>query len=149
MQIAHLVLDYMNTLLWPAVAVFGIAVFRRAIKGKIPSLSEIAAGSFSATFDTSTEEAASMAGDENAESPKGITIDQFTRITAKGYAEARTIGESLREGRPVLLDLTEVSEADAKRLVDFCAGAAFLSFGSMEKVTNRLFIVTSSVQYSA
>jgi cell division inhibitor SepF len=48
-------------------------------------------------------------------------------ITVKltGFSEARVIGEKFREGKPVILDMTEMDDAGARRLVDFAAGLAF------------------------
>lgn len=36
--------------------------------------------------------------------------------------EARTIGESFRDGVPVIMNLSDMEDVDAKRLVDFAAG---------------------------
>lgn len=58
------------------------------------------------------------------------------------YNEARTIGERFREGTPVIMNLTEMDEADAKRLVDFAAGLAFGLRGTIERVTNRVFLLS-------
>jgi len=46
--------------------------------------------------------------------------------------------------------LSEMAEADAKRLVDFAAGLAFGLRGSMERVTNRVFLLSpANVQVTA
>ncbi|WP_018350883.1 cell division protein SepF [Longispora albida] len=58
------------------------------------------------------------------------------------YNEARTIGERFRDGTPVIMNLTEMDEADAKRLVDFAAGLAFGLRGTIERVTNRVFLLS-------
>lgn len=58
------------------------------------------------------------------------------------YNEARTIGEHFRESVPVIMNLTEMDESDAKRLVDFAAGLAFGLRGSIERVTNRVFLLS-------
>src|SRR5262249_22001920 len=49
---------------------------------------------------------------------------QITTLHPTSYAEARTIGEHFRDGYPVIMNLTEMDEPDAKRLVDFAAGRA-------------------------
>jgi cell division inhibitor SepF len=56
--------------------------------------------------------------------------------------EARTIGERYREGAPVIMNLTDLDDADARRLVDFAAGLAFAMRGSMDKVTNKVFLIS-------
>ncbi|GGM37790.1 cell division protein SepF [Longimycelium tulufanense] len=69
----------------------------------------------------------------------------FSRITTlqpRSYSEARTIGEHYREGIPVIINLTDMDDADAKRLVDFAAGLAFALRGSIDKITNRVFLLS-------
>ena len=41
----------------------------------------------------------------------------------------------------MILDMTEMSDADARRLVDFAAGLAFALRGSIDKVTTRVFML--------
>jgi cell division inhibitor SepF len=75
---------------------------------------------------------------------------QITTLHPTTYNEARTIGEHFRDGVPVIMNLTEMAEADAKRLVDFAAGLAFGLHGSMERVTNRVFLLSpANVQVTA
>jgi cell division inhibitor SepF len=66
----------------------------------------------------------------------------ITTLHPTTYREARTIGEHFREGTPVIMNLTEMEEADARRLVDFGAGLAFGLHGTMERVTNRVFLLS-------
>ncbi|MGH3902878.1 MAG: cell division protein SepF [Pseudonocardiaceae bacterium] len=58
------------------------------------------------------------------------------------YNEARPIGERYREGTPVIMNLTGMEDKDAKRLVDFAAGLAFALRGSIDKVTNKVFLLS-------
>jgi cell division inhibitor SepF len=67
---------------------------------------------------------------------------RITTLHPTTYNEARTIGEHFREGIPVIMNLTEMDESDAKRLVDFAAGLAFGLRGSIERVTNRVFLLS-------
>ncbi len=69
-------------------------------------------------------------------------LSKITTLHPRSYSEARTIGEQYRDGTPVIMNLTEMEEADAKRLVDFAAGLAFAMRGSIEKVTNRVFLLS-------
>ena len=71
--------------------------------------------------------------------------DQGTRIatvTPDGFRDARGIGEMFREGIPVIVNLTTMDSADAKRVVDFAAGLTFGLRGSIERVANRVFLLT-------
>jgi cell division inhibitor SepF len=67
---------------------------------------------------------------------------RITTLHPRTYNEARQIGESFRDGKPVIMNLTEMDDADAKRLVDFAAGLSFGLRGSIERVTNKVFLLS-------
>jgi len=70
---------------------------------------------------------------------------EFTRITTlhpRTYNEARVIGEHFREGTPVIMNLSEMDDNDAKRLVDFAAGLIFAVYGSIERITSKVFLLS-------
>jgi cell division inhibitor SepF len=69
-------------------------------------------------------------------------LARITTLQPRSYNEARTIGERYRDGIPVIMNLTELDDAAAKRLVDFAAGLAFALRGSIDKVTSRVFLLT-------
>ena len=68
-------------------------------------------------------------------------LARITTLHPRTYNEARTIGEHFREGIPVIMNLTEMVNSDAKRLVDFAAGLIFGLHGSIDRVTNRVFLL--------
>jgi len=79
--------------------------------------------------------------------PRRSTIEasdayRITTMHPRTYNEARTIGEHFREGIPVIINLTDMDDSDAKRLVDFSAGLVFGLHGSIERVTNKVFLLT-------
>jgi cell division inhibitor SepF len=76
--------------------------------------------------------------------PVSQTTDlaRITTLHPRTYNEARTIGEHFREGTPVIMNLTEMVDSDAKRLVDFAAGLIFGLRGSIERVTNKVFLLS-------
>jgi cell division inhibitor SepF len=79
-----------------------------------------------------------------APGPTGI-VAEMSRITTlhpRTYNEARTVGENFREGTPVIMNLSEMDDNDAKRLVDFAAGLVFATRGSIERVTNKVFLLS-------
>jgi cell division inhibitor SepF len=89
-----------------------------------------------------------------AERPSLVEDDerryQITTLHPTTYNEARTIGEHFRDSVPVIMNLTEMDESDAKRLVDFAAGLAFGLRGTIERVTNRVFLLSpANVQVTA
>jgi cell division inhibitor SepF len=75
---------------------------------------------------------------------------QITTLHPTTFREARAIGEHFREGVPVIINLTDMAESDARRLVDFAAGLAFGLQGTIERVTNRVFLISpADVQVTA
>lgn len=69
-------------------------------------------------------------------------LRRITTVHPRTYNDAKVIGESFRSGTPVIMNLTEMSDADAKRLVDFSAGLAFGLHGAIERVTNKVFLLS-------
>jgi cell division inhibitor SepF len=74
--------------------------------------------------------------------PSRYPLGRIVTVHPTSYYEARTIGEHYRDGTPVIMNLTEMEDAEAKRLVDFAAGLAFALRGSMDKVTNKVFLIS-------
>ncbi len=75
-------------------------------------------------------------------SPEAVSMSRITTIHPRTYNEAKTIGENFRDGIPVIMNLTDMSDADAKRLVDFAAGLVFGLRGSIERVTSKVFLLS-------
>ncbi|MGH3829939.1 MAG: cell division protein SepF [Pseudonocardiaceae bacterium] len=69
-------------------------------------------------------------------------LARIVTLHPRTYNEARPIGERYREGNPVIINLTAMEDRDAKRLVDFAAGLAFALRGSIDKVTNKVFLLS-------
>jgi cell division inhibitor SepF len=74
--------------------------------------------------------------------PRQVELARITTLHPRTYNEARTIGEHFREGTPVIMNLTEMVDSDARRLVDFAAGLIFGLRGSIDKVTNKVFLLS-------
>jgi cell division inhibitor SepF len=75
-------------------------------------------------------------------STSSYPLGRIVTLHPSTYNEARAIGEAYREGTPVIMNLTDMDDADAKRLVDFAAGLAFALRGSIDKVTNKVFLIS-------
>ena len=69
-------------------------------------------------------------------------LSRITTLHPRTYNEARTVGENFREGTPVIMNLSEMDDADAKRLVDFAAGLVFATRGTIERITNKVFLLS-------
>jgi cell division inhibitor SepF len=71
-----------------------------------------------------------------------VEMSRITTLHPRTYNEARVIGEHFRDGTPVIMNLTEMDDADAKRLVDFAAGLIFGCRGTIERVTSKVFLLS-------
>lgn len=74
--------------------------------------------------------------------PAPAEVQRISTVHPRSYNEAKTIGESFRAGTPVIMNLTDMGDADAKRLVDFAAGLVFGLHGSIERVTSKVFLLS-------
>ena len=74
--------------------------------------------------------------------PEVADLSRIVSVRPRSYNEARVIGENFRDGIPVIMNLTDMSDADAKRLVDFAAGLVFGLRGSIERVTSKVFLLS-------
>lgn len=69
-------------------------------------------------------------------------VSRIITVHPRTYNEARTIGESFRDGVPVIMNLSDMEDSDAKRLVDFSAGLIFGLRGSIERITSKVFLLS-------
>ena len=96
------------------------------------------------------QDAAGTESARPAPAPQPADLTRITTLHPRTYNEARTIGEHFREGTPVIMNLTEMVDSDAKRLVDFAAGLIFGLRGSIDRVTNRVFLLSpASIEVTA
>jgi cell division inhibitor SepF len=66
------------------------------------------------------------------------------------FADAQEIGDRLKANQPVIVNLQNVERDLARRMIDFCSGAAYALGGSMDKVADQVFLLTpSNVEVSA
>ena len=96
------------------------------------------------TFRTepTTERRASVATQTDWKPVASAEITRIETVHPRSYNDARRIGEEYREGVPVIMNLSELDDADAKRIVDFAAGLVFGLRGSIERVTNKVFLLS-------
>ena len=74
--------------------------------------------------------------------PRMADVSRIITVHPRTYNEARTIGEHFRDGVPVIMNLSEMEDVDAKRLVDFAAGLIFGLRGTIERVTSKVFLLS-------
>ncbi|MFD0705190.1 cell division protein SepF [Alloscardovia venturai] len=69
-------------------------------------------------------------------------MNRITTIHPRNYDEVQAVGRALRDGVPVVLNLTGVADKDATRIVDFATGVVFGVRGSVERVTPRVWLLS-------
>ncbi len=74
--------------------------------------------------------------------PRVAELSRITTLHPRTYNEARTVGENYRDGTPVIMNLSDMDDNDAKRLVDFAAGLVFAVHGTIERVTSKVFLLS-------
>ncbi len=72
----------------------------------------------------------------------GASASRITTLHPRTYNDARAIGEQFRDGIPVIMNLSEMDDGDAKRIVDFAAGLSFGLHGTLERVTQKVFLLS-------
>lgn len=90
----------------------------------------------------STTNMATPSSSRKTTAPFQGRVSRITTIHPHSYEDAQLVGRALRDGVPVVLNLTGVSEAVAYRIVDFSSGVVFGVAGSIERVTPRVFLLS-------
>jgi cell division inhibitor SepF len=71
-------------------------------------------------------------------------LNEIVTIQPKVYADARGIAENFREGVPVIINLGQMTDSDARRLIDFASGLVQGLHGKIERVTSKVFLLSPS-----
>ena len=78
-------------------------------------------------------------------SKQGVSdVNEILTVHPEKYGDAKIIAESFREGIPVIINLTQMSESEARRLVDFSSGLSQGLHGHIERVTPKVFLLSPS-----
>jgi cell division inhibitor SepF len=80
--------------------------------------------------------------DESAKEADSPAIAKIYNCTPIVFADSRDIGTHLVAGTPVLMNLSEASEEERKRIIDFASGMTFALGGTIERVTPKVFMLT-------
>ena len=70
------------------------------------------------------------------------SISEILTVHPKQYRDAQVIAENFREGIPVIINLSQMSDADARRLIDFASGLSLGLYGRIERVTSKVFLLS-------
>ncbi len=74
----------------------------------------------------------------------GSDMNEILTVHPRQYKDAQLIAENFREGIPVIINLSQMSDPDARRLVDYVSGLSQGLYGKFERVTSRVFLLSPS-----
>ncbi|GLI29072.1 hypothetical protein ARHIZOSPH14_33140 [Agromyces rhizosphaerae] len=75
-------------------------------------------------------------------SPQQADMNEILTVHPRQYRDAQVIAESFRDGVPVIINLSQMSDGDARRLIDFASGLSQGLHGKIERVTNKVFLLS-------
>lgn len=74
--------------------------------------------------------------------PAAAAVNEIVTVHPKQYRDAQMIAEHFRDGIPVIINLSQMSDADARRLIDFASGLSLGLYGRIERVTSKVFLLS-------
>lgn len=82
----------------------------------------------------------------NGRKGKIVNINATTQFKVvvmqpEGFDESRDIADSLKERRPVVINLEAVDKETAHRIFDFLSGATYALGGSIQKVATNIYLI--------
>ena len=90
------------------------------------------------------------AGESAAGNDVGATPARVHLVVPRGFNDAQQIADHFKQGVPVILNLQGVDAELSKRLVDFTSGLTYALDGGMQRVADRVFLLTPrNVEVSA
>ena len=69
-------------------------------------------------------------------------MNEILTVHPRAYKDAQVIAENFREGIPVIINLSQMSEPEARRIVDFASGLSQGLYGKIERVTSKVFLLS-------
>lgn len=69
-------------------------------------------------------------------------LNEILTVAPKAYKDAQIIAEHFRKGVPVIINLSQIEDGEARRIIDFASGLSQGLSGKIERVTSRVFLLT-------
>jgi cell division inhibitor SepF len=80
----------------------------------------------------------------SAVKPVAMPATRVHVMEPKGFNDAQEVGDRLKAGQPVILNLQGVDRDLQRRLIDFSSGLAYALSGTMSKAADQVFLLTPS-----
>ena len=66
---------------------------------------------------------------------------QIAIVRPRNFQDAVTIGEYYRQEIPVIINLEDMSDTEAWRIIDFASGLILGLYGDIERISRRTFLI--------
>lgn len=93
---------------------------------------------------TTSGEAAPKAKPVTPRPRRAADMSEIVTLEPQSYEDAKDIAAHFRQGVPVIVNIGAISEADAKRIVDFMIGLKEGLEGGIRRVTPKVFLLSPS-----
>ena len=74
--------------------------------------------------------------------PAPAGMNEILTVHPRAFRDVQVIAEHFRDGVPVIINISQMPDAEARRLIDFACGMAEALFGKMERVTGKVFLLS-------
>jgi cell division inhibitor SepF len=74
--------------------------------------------------------------------PRSTETHSLTNLRPRSFNDAKEIGEAYRSGVTTIINVSDLSQAEAKRIVDFSSGLIFALNGSIERIDEKVFLLS-------
>lgn len=75
---------------------------------------------------------------------RGSEMSEIITLEPQSYADGKEVAAHYRQGVPVIVNIGGMSEADAKRMLDFMLGLKEALEGQIRRVTPKVFLLSPS-----
>lgn len=74
--------------------------------------------------------------------PQTTATSRIALFEPKVYADSRAIASQVIEGDAVIVNFSQLEEDPARRILDYIGGAVYAVNGSMERIGEKIFLLT-------
>lgn len=69
-------------------------------------------------------------------------MQEILTVHPRQYKDAKEIASAFRDEIPVIINLSQMTDSDARRLIDFSAGLTQGLNGRIERVTTKVYLLS-------
>ena len=72
----------------------------------------------------------------------GVSSSKMGITHPAAYEDVKEIAEYLKSKKSVIVNLENISMEEARRILDFMSGATFMAEGTIQNVSDRIYLIT-------